>query len=525
MIIDFRTLDDGVSLDADLCIVGAGAAGISLAHEFLGTNVSVCLLESGGTELDGEIQALYEGETAGMPYFDLATCRLRFLGGSTNHWAGWCRPMDEADFEDRPWVSLSGWPIRRADLDAYYKRALPIFELGPMEFEANGWSGIDATPPAFDAAKLRSIFWQFSPPPVHFGDKYRDDLEAAPNIRVLLHASVVDIETDTAGGEVTAVGVRSLDGRNGRVRAKAFVLACGGIENARILLAANSVEPAGIGNRHGIVGRYFMEHPNVHSGIIVTRDPQPLMENLVLHFRDGVPFQPGFAPSVDVQREHGILNASIRFAYEPDTESGTYAFQELWHGLKDGRPVRGTGEKIWQVLSDIDDVSRNVYRKVVEGKNFTTRPRYMFVACESEQMPNPDSRITLIPEKDALGMNKVRLDWRLTELDRRTVDVVTRLFAEELGRTDLARFRLEDWLQKDSGWGDGLQGSNHHMGTTRMADDPRQGVVDRDCRVHGVSNLFVAGSSVFPTGGFATPTFTIVALALRLADHLKTRYG
>lgn len=523
MIVDFRTVDDGLSVDADLCIVGAGAAGISLAREFAGTGVSVCVVESGGLEFDGDTQALYAGETAGVPYYDLTTCRLRFFGGSTNHWAGWCRPLDPMDFQERSWVPDSGWPIGRADLDPFYERVLPIFEIGPMSFGAEAWDGLDVRPPGFDPAKLRSMFWQFSPPPVHFGDKYRKELEDSSNIRVFLNANLVGIDVDDNGAEVSSIAVRSLTGKSGGIAAKQFVLACGGIENARILLTANSVEPAGLGNRHDLVGRYFMEHPNVQSGLVMARDTLPLMEDFVLHFRDGVPFQPGFSPSETFQRERQILNSSIRFAYVPDFESGTHAFRELWHGLEDGRLVDGMGEKVWTVLTDIDDVARNVYRRVVEGKNFVTRPKYVYAACETEQMPNPDSRVTLIEEKDALGMNRVRLDWRLTDLDRRTVEVMTRTFAEELGRTDLARLKIEDWLLQESGWSEDIQAGNHHMGTTRMSDDPRKGVVDRHCRVHGISNLHVAGSSVFPSGGFTTPTFTIVALALRLADRLKGR--
>lgn len=525
MIVDFRTVDEGWTAEADLCIVGAGPAGISLAREFIGTAVTVCLVESGGYDLEEDTQALYEGETTGLPYFDLTTTRLRFFGGTSNHWAGWSRPLNELDFEQRPWVAESGWPIGRADLQPYYERALPIIEIGPMEFEAEAWDAFDAEPPAFEPEKLLPTFWQWSPP-VNFGEKFRAELEGAANVRLLLHANLVEIETDDAAAVVRSIGLRSLTGKSGRVRARVFVLACGGIENPRLLLAANSVEAAGLGNRHDLVGRYFMEHPQSQTGIIMAEGELPLVRDLIVYVRDGVPFQPAFRPSVELQTDREILNGSIRFDYVvPDSEAGSFAFREVLNGLSQGRLVDDFGEKLWSVLMDVDHVAHNVYRKVVQGKNFRFRPKYVSVACEMEQVPNPDSRVMLIDERDALGMNRVRLDWRLTELDRHTMDVVTRTFAEELGRLDLGRLKLDDWLLQESGWGDGLEGGHHHMGTTRMADDPRKGVVDRDCRVHGIENLFIAGSSVFPTGGFSSPTFTIVALSLRLADHLKSRFG
>ena len=183
-------------------------------------------------------------------------------------------------------------------------------------------------------------------------------------------------------------------------------------------------------------------------------------------------------------------------------------------------------DKIWKVILDLDDVAANVYRRFVEGKDIIAAPKLIYLHSQSEQAPNPDSRVTLSDERDALGLNWARLEWRLTELDKRSVEVMTKAIGAEFGRLNLGRVRLDDWLL-DGGkdWGPDLKGSPHHMGTTRMSDDPRMGVVDRRCRVHGIENLYIAGSSVFPTGGYMNPTLTIVALALRLADHLEARFA
>jgi hypothetical protein len=200
MLRDARELDDVGMIECDLCIVGGGAAGITLARSFIGKALRVCLLESGGLEIEEEIQALYRGKNLGLPYFDLDTCRLRFFGGSTNHWAGRCRPLDELDFAPRPWVRLSGWPISRADLEPFYRQAQELCQLGAYDYTPEPWLDPGQQVLPFDPAILLSRVWQFSPPTA-FGEVYRAELESAVNVDVLLHASVVDITTSESGAE------------------------------------------------------------------------------------------------------------------------------------------------------------------------------------------------------------------------------------------------------------------------------------------------------------------------------------
>jgi choline dehydrogenase-like flavoprotein len=527
MIFDFRSLEDGLEIETDLCIIGAGAAGITIARELAGTGINTYLIESGGLEFEPEIQALYEGEILGRPYFvPLGGCRLRYFGGSTNHWSGWCGPLNDLDFEVRPWVPHSGWPISKQDLDPFYERAQPICGLGPYVYDERVWTFFEKAAPAFDPKHVTVRFWQFGDPPVNFGEAYRKELVNSDNVRILLHANVANIQTNETSSAVDYAEIRTLTGKSGRVSAKVFVIACGAIENARVLLLSNKVEAAGLGNRHDLVGRFFMEHLDIPCGVVATKDPYYLLDKYRRHTVDGVRYMAGLCTSEETQEREQVLNSGARIDYEPDPDSGSAAARYIFRQLKKKKFPDELGDKVWKVITDLDDVAASIYRRFVEGKDIIASPKTTYLEALGEQAPNPYSRVTLSEKRDALGLNQANLEWRLTELDKRSIRVNTQAVAQEFGRLNLGRVRLMDWLLDESpDWGPDLIGGCHHMGTTRMSADPKTGVVNSDCRVHGIDNFYVAGSSVFSTGGYMNPTLTIVALALRLADHLKSRFA
>jgi choline dehydrogenase-like flavoprotein len=518
MFIDLRTLHNGAVMESDLCVIGAGAAGITIARELMGKSLQVCVVESGGLEFDANTQSLYEGESIGMPYYGLAQARLRFFGGTTNHWNGQCAPLSEIDFQERPWVQYSGWPISKADLDSYYQRALSICEIGNYVFDERQWKNLRIVPPPLNQAKVRSHFWQNSRGPTRFGTVYRDELKHSANIKVFLHANVTNINTNKTGVTVSDIEVAALNGKKARLKAKLFVLACGAMENARLLLVSNRVQTKGLGNRHDLVGRFFMDHPTAMCGTVEMADVDHLLDTYANRVFEGTRYRPGLAIGEEVQRHEKVLNAAATFETEENAPSAITAGKELFLALKQGRIPEDSGEKIRRVISDLDDAASYLFCRVrAKAKCTTTVPH---LRTRVEQAPNPDSRLTLSQERDALGVPRLRLDWRLTELERRTVRSMAMTIGSEFGRLNIGRVKLPKWLVEDVSpeW---IGGSFHHMGTTRMAVSPKLGVVNRDCRVHGIDNLYVAGSSVFPTSGFVNPTLTIVALALRLADHLR----
>jgi len=517
---DAKTLDSGTVLEGDLCIVGAGAAGLSVALQWMNSPLKVLLLEGGGFDLEPEMQDLYRGEIVGEPYFPLEAARLHYFGGTTGHWAGFCSTYDAIDFEKRPWVPHSGWPIRREELDPFYARAHTILDLGPYEYNANTWAtrDKDLTPLPLDPDVVWPKMWHFSPP-TRFGNKYRDAIVNSRNVHLYTHANVCEVEANEGLTAVQGLRVRTLDGKEYSARARYYVLACSTMQNARVLLASNRRAAAGLGNAHDLVGRYFMEHLEMPGGELVLAKPHSTKTKLYALQFGVTKARAELSLSAEVQRKHGILNGTASLAPGAPEEQAKSTFQfftpQMLEALRAWEKRGRTGPSPFASTGPPG---------VPSGP--PPLPRFFHLASRQEQAPNPDSRVTLSAERDALGMPRVKLDWQLTELDKRSIRTYYQLLGQEVGRSEVGRVQLRDWLLSDDRtWPSFLSGGWHHMGTTRMHPDPTQGVVDADCRVHGLSNLYVAGASVYPTAGSANPTLTLVALSLRLSDHLKKTLG
>lgn len=497
MLIDANDLGDGANLTTDLCIIGAGAAGVAIADAFKDSSVSILLLESGGLSSEDATQALYEGSyggnVPGITAAYLRSSRLRQYGGTTNFWGGYCRPLDASDFEQRGWVANSGWPITRADLDPYYRAASSF--LGLEAFDEKPLISDDpAFAPQF-GGPLDERVYQFRY--VNIGADHLDAFKASSQVTLLLHANVTQLATTAQGRAVDHVEIATLGGKRFQARARAFILATGGIENARLLLAN------GIGNGHDLVGRYFMEHAIVPIGL---HCPAFIWQSVSLkRYRPadatGSPVGPtvrqaaclvGIAEAV--ASELGLLNitADLTWAIPP----GTFEFTEFEQAL-----IRASHNLDEQCSHSPDELPAQEIR----------------IGFVCEHAPNPNSRVKLTADRDPLGVPRIELDWQIGELELDTAEAFARLFSAEIANRRLGRMRIPD-RGEIRPW---IAGGHHHMGTTRMHADPTRGVVDANCRVHGVDNLFVAGSSVFATSGAANPTFTLLALALRLAEHLR----
>ena len=484
----------------DVCVVGAGPAGITLARSLADKGLDVALMEAGDFDFTPQSQDFYAGERAGVDYPDLDLVRLRYFGGTSGHWTGTCRALDSYDFrplKQRPW----GWPIAKADLDPYQAAAAEILELGSPEELLD-------LPVRQAANRFRAIQWQYSPP-VRFGDKYRREIVEARRIALCLNANLVDLRLDNTLSTVTAAVFKSYNiGDPGfEVRARVYCLCLGAIENARMLLNFRQ-KPRGIGNDHDLVGRYFCEHLYLRIGdMLYTERPARRLSSL--------------APTLDFIERQEILSFSLLlFAREDAPQSFLDATKEtakcfdtftrsVTELLRGYRPAcrSGGGLDEFRIRHDPD--------RFPSG----------WVKIAAEQALNADSRVQLTDEKDAFGLQRARLEWRLGEDELRTVRAAALALGMHMAEQNRGRLWIEDWVLADPMElpRDRLLGSYHHMCTTRMSDNPRQGVVDRDCRVHGTGNLYLGGSSVFATPGFANPTYTIVQLALRLGDHLGRR--
>lgn len=496
-IIDARTLPDASQIQADLLIIGGGLAGIALAKELAGGPLKVVILESGGLEIDMENQALYAGsgvQTApgnpDRPFDDYPIqSRVRALGGSGMVWGGKCAPLDPADFAERAWIPHSGWPVTRAQMQPYYDRACDLLEIPRFPLERPASTQANLQPLALDPAD------GFFPAPREFSkftggrdkaafDAFRTRFANAPNITVYLYANVLKIRREA--DQIIGLDVACLNGKRHTAKAARYVLATGGIENVRLLLASGN-----LGNGNDLVGRFFQGH------VTCSNDGDAGNEGTAIAISRAAPMEL-YAPG------KGLMSHCV-----------------IGSGLKAQTRMRTGNFTATLFRADVPDPDSKTIAKANarEGEGEGEGQLLGYFAM-TEHFPNPDSRVTLDPEhKDALGMPRVRLTWTYGPEDHAGLERSVTGLADALGASGEGRMC---WAIPRGKLLAISSASRHHMGTTRMHSDPGKGVVDADLRLHETKNLYVAGSSVFPTSGIANPTLTILALCMRLADHLKS---
>jgi choline dehydrogenase-like flavoprotein len=533
-ILDANEIPSGAPIKADICVVGTGAAGMTVAMELDGTDQTICLIESGGFGPDEETQALYDVEVVGHPVRKDFMSRARYFGGTSNLWAGRNMRLSALDFSRRDWVPHSGWPIPYGELARYYPAAERILNL-PSSDRVEAVVAKSRRHPIegrlVDNADLQPSVAFWGRKPTRFGKAFRRKLQKSRNITTYLHASVTEIELNAAGNHVEACMARTLAGRTHRISAKRFVLACGGLETARLLLASRAVQPDGVGNQHDAVGRYYMDHPRAVFGQVRFSSPLKLPGLLGSAVAGGMA-QVGLQLAADVQQREQLLNNYITLErYWSDLAAGAY--QSFVHSAKilmrtgyaGKRFALGTAKlaivpELIYLLAPRELLPHPVYRVAKQLKDrVSTGLTNLMVVNYCEQAPNPQSRVYLGTDRDRFGMPRLVLDWIIT---RRETDALMRLHAfldQHLRRHGLGQLDHTSEPFGELHYTD----ASHHLGTTRMSSDPRDGVVDEQCRVHGIGNLYIGGSGVFPTAGHANPTLSIVALAVRLAAHLRDR--
>jgi len=482
---------DGETFEADVCVVGAGAAGLTLALDLAGRGVSVVLVESGGLEFQQRSHDLLDVELSGQSTEGLfRISRERFFGGTTNHWGGECRPLSPFEFQHHPWVPHSGWPISRADLDPYYVKAARLLGLPGVERHYNAQAlGVADRPRLVAQSGTSMVTTMPNPVPAKYlrmGRSRREEVETSPQVQCLLNTTIVQIHPDKSGDRIVSLEGKTYEQGTLHFKARDYVLCTSAIENARLLLASDKVVAGGLGNAHDLVGRFFMIHVPNGFGRLLPRDPKaPLTQEEFLSDKYSV----GWAVSPQAREKHQLQGFLAWFIRNDQAEPLPHeaAIEDLMHAP--------AGPEV-----DLAAMRRRG------------------ILVNWEQSPNPDSRVMLSGRPDALGVRKpvVHLDVTLQDLSRAQRSF--ELLASDIARSGHGRLYFTDITGMPI-----LGGGGHQMGTTRMADDPRHGVTDANGRVHSLENLFIGGSSLFPTAGWQHPTFTIIALALRQADFLHSR--
>jgi choline dehydrogenase-like flavoprotein len=547
MIDDARGLSEGEALTADICIVGAGAAGITLALELAGSGSSVLLLESGGLKAEKRTQRLYEGSVADERLHSPPhRYRQRRFGGTTTIWGGRCAPFDEIDFEARDYIPFSGWPFARETLLPFYPRANQLCEAGEFRYEASAAFQQPLRPmiEGFVSEHFSTDSLERFSRPTDFGARYVTQLRNAAGVRVLLHANATTLKLHPNGAGVATLGVRTLGGKSFQVHASQYVLAAGGLEVARLLLSNRDTFPQGIGNTHDVVGRYYMCHI---AGTIGTLKQSGAADHVWHGYEvsnEGIYCRRRLALTAPTQRRLRIGNFIGRLHHpritDPAHRTAVLSALQLAKGLisyEYGKRLHGgerTALRTWlahvgNVMSAPGEVlafgHHMVRDRFLADRKFpsiivkSTAGHYS-LDFHAEQEPSAVSRVSLLEDRDELEMPRLLVDWRYAQGDITTVRKAVELFATDIERSGVGHFEydpesIELEMSRYGAYG------GHHLGTTRMGSDPRTSVVDANCRIHGLGNLYVAGGAVFPTSSQANPTLTIVALALRLAQHLR----
>jgi choline dehydrogenase-like flavoprotein len=555
VLLDAGAIPEGTTLHADVCIAGAGPAGIAVARMLATAGHDVLLAETGGFSPEEEIESLSAGTVAtGSGHPSLTMYRRRVIGGTSYVWGGRCTPLDPLDFEVRDWVPYSGWPIAHRDLLPWYQGASDFLDAGRFDYSVEGslTDKKDFIEGFVSPILLSDRIERFSLP-TNVGHKFRAELVRSPTLRLLHHAVATHIRLDRDNGNVRCLDLRALNGSRMTVVAPAYVLALGAIETVRLMLASNDACENGIGNSSGWLGRSYLSHLE---GTVGELRLQPSSRPVIWGYeksRDGVYVRRRFALSEMAQKEHRIGNAVARLHHEsfanPSHRNGIlsaafltksllvpeYSRRISWVDRRTAQRMANTGpasltrSHLMNVVRDLPgalaliprwiwlrNLRRRKFPSLVLPSRFGTYP----LDVNIEQSPNPASRITLLDTRDRFGMPQVSVDWRMNELDRHSIRTTLALIRDALAQSQCGEFMVDvdESIERITPIG------GHQMGGARMSSDAKNGVVDANCRVHGVGNLYLAGSQVFPTVGYANPTLTAVALSLRLAAHLQTNH-
>jgi choline dehydrogenase-like flavoprotein/nucleoside-diphosphate-sugar epimerase len=515
---------------ADICLIGGGPASLTLASELRNEKIRLVIIESGGLETEAEADALSEIESVGFPRTtDQTKVRNRVFGGSSHTWSGRCAMLDPVDLKYRPWVPLSGWPMSADQLEPLAVRACPYLGLQPFCQGAEIWPqlGLSRPEPDFDDKKLSPFFWQFSRDEkrpsdyMRFGPRFLK--QAQDNCRIIYHATVTHVDTTRDGSAVQGVELADRGDRRVKVISPLVVLAAGGIENPRLLLASRRVVPAGIGNGRDLVGRYLMDHPR---GTVAYFD----MDNIAAlrGVRDrygryrlratGREVVQGIALSWKVQQDEELLQCAAYLTEEKSADNP-------WDGVRRLLKPGPEGRRFEDLLTVVREpgILMDGARQILQRRRVLHKLDGLFLKVDVEQVPDANSRVTLTDRRDRFGVPLPRIDWQIGERECRSVVRLIELIAEEFPHLGLPAPHPVRWVKERDYRSAEFYDSAHPSGTTRMAESPAEGVVDAHSQVHGVEGLYVTGGSIFPTNGHANSTMMIVAMAIRLADRLRWR--
>lgn len=518
MIEDLDSNELPASAETDVCIIGAGAAGITIGLHLARRGIDVLILESGGPAQELAMQALNACEIAGRRFSGAEGGRFRVLGGSTTQWGGQILPMSPIDFEARPWIDHSGWPISFGEIAEHYRRVIEMIGLGgAIADDADVWRSVGMTPPRIGNEGAELFFTRWCPEP-NFSHLFRDEIARTQNLRCVLHATVTAFHAE--GQLVTHACARNLAGRQIKVRARRFILATGGIEAPRLLLhplATGETAPWA----SDLIGRFFQDHPGVTCADIIPRNRVELHRLFDNVIHGNMRYQPRLRLSEATQRKLCLLQVNNAIIFRSRRNEALSRARTAGKNLLRGRAQLNS---LPDLFTAGPDVARVAWRMLVQHRGFNFDDLGARLGMQLEQQPDPDSRVTLTDTVDAMGLRRARIDWRIGMREVETAATATEIYKRSFEAAGIGTLKIDaDVAARSPDLIARMNDQAHHNGTARMGSSPSMGVVDKNLKAFGTANLYVCGSAVFPTGSSSNPTHTLLALGLRLADKLAAR--
>ena len=513
-----NALNHSESVDTSICIIGSGVGGGTLVHKIAQQNRDFVVIEAG--DLKGNSNIVGE-EVVGIDFAVKTHSSIRShrsiqLGGTSNLWHGVLAPLDKIDFEKRDWIPYSGWPVTLTDLEPYYQQAAEILRV--KEFDYFQEDGLPASlrdklkDIRFDGGYLKNKLFQQPLPPTNFKHIVIEAVAKSPNRHCYYNAVVLELITDQDGKKIDKLLVSTGNNKTFEVRADQFIIAAGALETPRLLLNSKRTQKKGLGNGSDKVGRFLMNHPMGNLCQVQFLQPQKAPIYSTFKYRDDMKITSGLEMTNQFQKKLRLPNHNfyLRPSFIKGIDNRSEQIKLSLLACKDGGV---TFRDVWQVVTHI-----NVIRQILTYKlSLNVTFKYADLFFLTEQIPNPNSTVSLSDKKDQFDYPIAKINWQLLPEDIASVRVWYELLIKEIFPKEYFKFTH---TLKDFDWDNIFIACIHHVGTARMADNEQQGVVDRNLKVFGVDNLYVCDGSIFTTAGNANISFTISAFACRLSDYL-----
>jgi choline dehydrogenase-like flavoprotein len=525
--IDLEIPDLQSTFRSDICVIGGGVAGILLAARLGQNGRHVHLLEAGGLDFEERSQKLYCAEMAGYHHTGAADGRFRTFGGSSTRWGGQLLPYTDDVLHPDSRLGLPSWPLELAELEPYYLLVQQAMGVSTSPFSDELLKEFNCELP-FKSSRVRLRFSKCAPfARRNLSKTLGKECLASKSVTVFTHANILSVDVNANGDAALSVTATNYSGVTYKFVASQFAICTGTIEASRLLLASTAVCPQGVGNCRGQVGRYFHDHVGVQAADIAPEDRGRVLRAFAPYVRGGTSYRAKLEATAELRAERGLLSVAGQFSIEEPPDSGADLIRRVLQGVQQGRFNQDLQRDMLAIPAASAEVAKFVIAAKVRNRRYVSKLARVVLDIDVEQRPDCESRIRLAEETDALGMRKAILDWRISEDERETL----RSYAQELEslfrENNLATIRWNPQITaEDDSWQDGSRLDTFHMmGGTRMGVNPATSVVDSSLKVHGLGNLYIVSCSVFPTGGSSNPTFTMMALALRLADQLQASKG